>query len=150
MFWQFFLCRYYCFWNYRWSDNHFLIRNWDTRDTHICLRFQRPLWHTCRGCDSFFPGRKWNFVSGFTFQIPKRNLICFQTWIEGRRRRGWQRMRWAGGEGDDRGWGGCLTSLTQWTWVWASSGRWWGTGKAGMLRSMRSQSTGLSSNKGSG
>ena len=30
----------------------------------------------------------------------------------------------AGGEGDDRGWGGWMASLTQWTWVWASSRRW--------------------------
>ena len=40
--------------------------------------------------------------------------------IEGRRR-------------DDRGWDGWLASLTQWTWVWASSGRWWRPGKPGVL-----------------
>ena len=39
----------------------------------------------------------------------------------------WERLK-AGGEGDDRGWDGWMTSLTQWTWVWASSGRWWRTG----------------------
>ena len=27
-----------------------------------------------------------------------------------------------GGEGDDRGWGGWMTSPTRWTWVWVSSG----------------------------
>ena len=26
----------------------------------------------------------------------------------------------AGGEGDNRGWDGWMSSLTQWTWVWAS------------------------------
>ena len=31
----------------------------------------------------------------------------------------------AGGEGDDRGWDGCMASLTRWTWVWVNSGRWW-------------------------
>ena len=37
--------------------------------------------------------------------------------IEGRRRRGWQRMRW-------------LDAITnQQTWVWANSRRWWKTGK---------------------
>ena len=46
--------------------------------------------------------------------------------IEGRRRRGQQRTRW-------------LASPTQWTWVWASSGRWWRTGKPGVLQSMGSQ-----------
>ena len=30
----------------------------------------------------------------------------------------------AGGEGEDRGHNGWMTSLTQWIWVWASSGRW--------------------------
>ena len=44
----------------------------------------------------------------------------------------------AGGEGDNRGWDGWMASLTQWTWVWASSGRWW-TGKPGVLPSTRSQ-----------
>ena len=48
--------------------------------------------------------------------------------IEGRRRRGWQRMRCA-----------MDMSLTQWTWVWASSGRWWRTGKPGVLQSIGSQ-----------
>ena len=37
-----------------------------------------------------------------------------------------------GGEGDDRGWDGWMASLTQWTWVWASSGSWWWTGRPGM------------------
>ena len=40
-----------------------------------------------------------------------------------------------GGEGDRRrdGW---MTSPTRRTWVWASSGSWWWTGKPGMLQSM--------------
>ena len=42
-------------------------------------------------------------------------------------------------EGNDRGWGGWMASPTQWTWVWASSGRWWRTRKPGMLQSMGSQ-----------
>ena len=47
--------------------------------------------------------------------------------IEGRRRRGWD------------GW---MASLTHWTWVWASSGRLWRTGKPGMLQSMGSWKVG--------
>ena len=43
--------------------------------------------------------------------------------IEGRRRRGWERMRW-------------MASPTQWTWVWVGSGSWWWTGKPGVLQSM--------------
>ena len=56
-------------------------------------------------------------------------------WLIGKDPDGWERLR-AGGEGDDRGWDGWMASLTQWTWVWASSGRWWRTGKPGMLQSM--------------
>ena len=50
----------------------------------------------------------------------------------------WERLK-AGGEGNDRGWDGWMASLTQWTWVWASSRSWWWTGKPGMLQSMGSQ-----------
>ena len=32
-----------------------------------------------------------------------------------------------------------MASLTRWTWVWASSGRWGRTGKPGVLQSMRLQ-----------
>ena len=39
-------------------------------------------------------------------------------------------------EGDDRGWDGWMASLTQWTWVWASSRSWWWTGKCGVLQSI--------------
>ena len=35
-----------------------------------------------------------------------------------------------------------MASLTQWTWVWASSGRWWKTGKPDMLQSMGTQRAG--------
>ena len=51
-----------------------------------------------------------------------KNLMLGKT--EGRRRRG------------KRGWDGWMASLTQWTWVWASSGRWWRTRKLGVLQSM--------------
>ena len=40
----------------------------------------------------------------------------------------------AGGKGDDREWVGWMVSLTLWTWVWASSGSWWWTGKPGMAQ----------------
>ena len=47
----------------------------------------------------------------------------------------WERLK-AGGQGDDRGQDGWMASLTQWTWVWTRSGRWWRTGKPGVLQSM--------------
>ena len=48
----------------------------------------------------------------------------------------------ARGEGDNRGWDGWMASLTQWTRIWASSGRWWRTGKPGVLQSMGLQRVG--------
>ena len=53
----------------------------------------------------------------------------------------WERLK-AGGEGDDRGWGGWMTSPTWWTWVWTNSGSWWYTGKPVILSSMGSQRVG--------
>ena len=50
----------------------------------------------------------------------------------------WERLR-AGGEGDDRGWDGWMTSWIQWTWVWVNSGSQWWTGRPGVLRFMGSQ-----------
>ena len=48
----------------------------------------------------------------------------------GRRRRGRQRMTWL------------VASLTLWTWVWVNSGRWWWTGRPGVLRFMGLQRVG--------
>ena len=45
----------------------------------------------------------------------------------------WERLK--PGEGYDRGWDSWMTSLTGWTWVSASSGGWWWTGKPGVARS---------------
>ena len=47
--------------------------------------------------------------------------------IEGRRRRGRQRMRWL------------MASPTQWTWVWVDSGSWRWTGRPDVLRFLGSQ-----------
>ena len=50
----------------------------------------------------------------------------------------WERLK-AGEEGDDGGRDGWMASPTQWAWIWASSGRWWRTGKPGVLQSRGSQ-----------
>ena len=53
----------------------------------------------------------------------------------------WERLS-VGGEGEDRAWGGWMTLLIQWIWVWAISGRWWRTGKPGMLQLVGSRRVG--------
>ena len=52
----------------------------------------------------------------------------------------WERL--GAGEGGSRRWDGWMVSLTQWTWVWANSGRQWKTGKTGVLESMGLQRVG--------
>ena len=75
----------------------------------------------------------------------KLKLQCFATSCE--ELTYWKRL-WcweglgAGGEGDDRGWDGWMASRTRWTWVWVNSGRWWWTGRPGVLRFMESQRVG--------
>ena len=40
------------------------------------------------------------------------------------------------------GWDGWMASPIQWTWTWANSRRWWGTGRSGVLQSMGLQRVG--------
>ena len=53
----------------------------------------------------------------------------------------WERLK--AGEGDNRIQDGWMASLTRWTWVWASSRRWWWTGKPGMLQSWGCKELGM-------
>ena len=68
----------------------------------------------------------------------KLNLQYFGIWCKAlthwKRLWCWERLK-AEGEEDDRGWNSWMASLTWWTWVWASLGSWWWTGKLGVLQS---------------
>ena len=64
-----------------------------------------------------------------------------KSWLIGKKLWCWEELR-AGGDGDDRGWDGWMASLTQWKWVCVNSGRWWWTGRPGVLRFMGSQRVG--------
>ena len=66
------------------------------------------------------------------------NSKSLATWWEGLTHwnRSWCWERLNTGEGNDRGWDSWMASLTQWTWVWASSWSWWWTGRPGVLQSM--------------
>ena len=50
----------------------------------------------------------------------------------------WEILR-AGGEGDNRGCDDWMASSTNWTWVWANSGRLWRIGRCSVVQSMGSQ-----------
>ena len=53
----------------------------------------------------------------------------------------WERLK-VGREGNNRRLDGWMASLTWWTWVCASSGSWWWTGRPGILQSMGLQRVG--------
>ena len=74
---------------------------------------------------------------------PEHSLegLMLKSWLIGKKPWCWERLR-AGKEGGNREWNGCMTSLTQWTWVWASSRRWWRTEKPGVWQSMGWQRVG--------
>ena len=83
-----------------------------------------------KGCQT------WIFIGRTDAEAKALNTLA--TWCEEpthwKRSWCWERLK-AGGEGSDRGWDGRMASLTQWTWVWVSSRRWWRTGNPGMLQS---------------
>ena len=64
-----------------------------------------------------------------------------KSWLVWKKPWCWERLK-AGGEGDDKGWDGCIASLTQWTWIWINSGSWWWIGRPGVLQIMGSQRVG--------
>ena len=70
----------------------------------------------------------WSWVSNTSTSRCKEPTHWKRPWC-------WERLK-AGGERNDRGWDGWMASLTWWTWVWASSGSWWWTGKPDVLQSM--------------
>ena len=77
------------------------------------------------------------FIYFQTFYLPAfllSQLVHIRPWS-------WKRSK-AGGEGDDGGWDGWMASPIQWTWVWVNSGRWWWTGRPGVLQSMGLQRVG--------
>ena len=88
--------------------------------------------------------QSWIFI-GRTDAEAVTPILSLATWCEElthwKRPWCWERLK-VGGEGDDRGWDGWMASPTQRTWVWASSGSWWRTGKSGVLQAMGSQRVG--------
>ena len=75
-------------------------------------------------------------------------ILTLATWCEKpthwRRLWCWERLK-SREEVGNRGWDVWRASMTQWTWIWASFGRWWRTGNPGMLQFMGSQRVGPNS-----
>jgi len=81
--------------------------------------------------------QSWKFIVGTDAEAEAPTLwpSAAKSLLIGKKPWCWKILK-ARGEGDDRGWDGWMASLTQWTWVSASSGRWWRTEKPSMLQSM--------------
>ena len=90
--------------------------------SRLSLQFSVNLKHFSNKIYIFRKSNCWFNLSMWRANSLEKTLMLGK--IEGRRRRGQQRRD---------GW---MTSLTRWTWVWASSGRWWRTGRPGLLQSM--------------
>ena len=83
------------------------------------------------------------FLKSYLLPLSLSFLICMATWYKEpthwKSPWYWERLK-VRGERVDRGWDGWMASLAQWTWIWANSGRYWRTGKPGMLQFMVLQS----------
>ena len=98
----------------------------DAFELWCCRRFLRVPWTARRANQSILK----EITLEYSLEGLMMNYTLFSytlaTWckelIHLKRPWCWERLK-AGGEGDNRGWEGWMASLTQWTWVWANSGR---------------------------
>ena len=114
-------------------------RSIDTFELWCCRRLSRVPWTARRSNQSIlkeispeysFEGLMLKLKLQYFGHLMQRTDSFEKTLI-------WERLK--AGEGVDRGCDRWMASLTQWRWVWASSGNWWWTGRPGVLQSMRSQ-----------
>ena len=124
-------------WKLDWCES-WALKNWCFWTVMLEKTLESPL--DCKETQSVHPkgDQSWMFIgrTDAKAEAPTLGPPHAKSWLIGKRPWCWERLK-AGGEGDNRGWDGWLVSLTQW--VWASSWRWWRTGKPGVLQSMTLQ-----------
>ena len=81
--------------------------------------------------------QSWVFSGRTDVEAPVLWPPDVKSWLIGKDPDAGKDWRWE--EKGTTGWDGWMVSLTQWTWVWASCGSWWWTGRPGVLRSVGSQ-----------
>ena len=96
-----------------WCWRRLLRVPWTTRRSNQSILKEISPEYSLEGLILKFKFQYFGHLMQKTYSLEKTLMLGK---IEGRRRRGWQRMRWL--------------------WVWASSGSWWWTGKPGVLQSM--------------
>ena len=97
----------------------------DTFELWCWRRLLRVPWIARRSNQSILKEMKLQHFGYLMWRTDSLKKTLMLGKIEGRRR-GRQRMR------------GCVASPTRWTWIWASSGSWWWTGRPGVLQFMGS------------
>ena len=89
----------------------------------------------CKEIQPVYPkgNQSWIFIGGTDAEAETPILWPpdAKNWTHWKRPWCWERLK--AGEGDDRGWGGWMALLTQWTWIWVGSRSWWWIGKPGVL-----------------
>ena len=127
-----------------WEADHkegWALKNWCFQ-TVVFKKFSRVPWTVRRSRQSVL--KEINLEYSLEGLMLKLQCFGHMMWNATRWKRPWcwEKLK-AGGEEDDRGWDSWMTSLTQWTWVWANSERQWRTGKPGvLLQSVGSQRVG--------
>ena len=125
------------------SKESWVPKNWCFWTVMLEKTLESPL--DCKEIQQVHPkgNQSWMFIGRTDFWSWNSNTLA--TWCEDlthwKRPWCWERLK-VGGKGDDRGWDGWMASPTQQTWVWVKSGRWWWTGRPGMLQSMGLQRVG--------
>jgi len=118
------------------------IKNWCFWTVVLEKTLESPL--DCKEIQSVHPkgDQSWVFIgrtaveteTAILWPPDAKSWLIWRPWC-------WERLK-AGGEGGHRRWDGLMASPTKWTWVWVDSGRWWWTGRPGVLWFMGSQRVG--------
>ena len=122
-----------------WKLDH--KEGWARKNWCFCIvvlekTLESPL--DCKEIQPVHPkGNQSSIFIGRTYAETEAPINTLATWCEDLTpwKRPWCReILKVGGEGDNRGWDGWMSSLTQWTWVWVSFRNWWWTGKPCVLQ----------------
>ena len=129
-----------------WKSDHkegWALKNWCFWTVVLEKTLESPL-----DCEEIKPihskgNQSWIFIGGTDAEAEAKVASTLATWCVGlthwKRPWCWKRLKAEEkGMTEDE----MVGSPTQWTWVWPSSGRWWRTGKPGVLQSIGSQRVG--------
>ena len=106
----------------------------------------KKVWHCFQCFPNLFPMKWWDqmpwSLEGMMLKLKLQDFGHLMQRVDSL-----EKIRMLGGIGgrrkrDDRGWDGWIASPTHRTWVWVNSGRWWWTGRPGVLRFIGLQNVG--------